>query len=93
MLVLQYVFQNQAERCHSYKLTFHSHLQVIFPSITFVSIAMQTLVCLHALTMCKFLLVEFSYTRNNLFDEISDLFLIVFLGCEMNSDPEAQKTY
>lgn len=66
MLVLQYVFQDQAERCHSYKLTFHSHLQVVFPGITFVSIAMQTLLCLHALTMCKFLLVEFFCTTNNL---------------------------
>lgn len=83
MLVLQYVFQDQAERCHSYKLTFHSHLQVVFPSITFVSTAMQTLLCLHALTMCKFLLGEFFYARNNLFDEICDLFLIVFLGCEI----------
>lgn len=70
-----------------------SHLQVVFPSITFVSIAMETLLCLHVLTMCKFLLVEFFYTRNNLFDEINDLFLIVFLGCKINSEPEAQKAY
>lgn len=93
MLVLQYVFQDQAERCHTYKLTFHSHLQVVFPSITFVSIAMQTLLFLHALTVCTLLPVEFFYTTNNLFDEISDLFLIVFLGCEINSEPEAQKAY
>lgn len=66
MLVLQYVFQDQAERCHTYKLTFHSHLQVVFPSITFVSTAMQTLLFLHALTVCTLLLVEFFYTTNNL---------------------------
>lgn len=94
MLVLQHVFQDQAERCHSYKLTFHIHLQVVFPSITFVSIAVQTLLCLHDLTMYKFLLIELFYTANNFFDEISDLFLIVFLSCEnVNSKPEVQKAY
>lgn len=44
--------------------------------------------------MCKFPLEEFFYTANSFFDEISDLFLIVFLSCEnVNSEPEAQKAY